>query len=99
MLHHDLESVGSIGNAQKHQLRLKVLCQILLKVSPRSNKNSLFPVHGTCPVPWVIIFLGLLEMSLNKTVIKIRRGKPKHSSKVNASLVLWGSLLMLGQKW
>jgi len=49
VLRRGLESVGSIGNAQTHRLRLEVLCQILLKMSPCSNKNSLFAVCGTGP--------------------------------------------------
>lgn len=48
VLHHDLETMGSVGNALKHQLRHKVLCQIFLKMSLCSNKNSLFTVHGAC---------------------------------------------------
>ena len=98
VLHHDLESVGSIGNAQNHRLRCNVLCQIFLKMSLRSNKNSLFTVHGTCPHATGCHLPGA-SGNVTDQNNKIQRGKPKHSSKLNASLVLWDSLLMLGQKW
>lgn len=101
VLHRGLESVGSVGNAQKRGLRLEVPCQLLVKMSPRSNKNSLFTVRGTCPRATGYRLLGasgnVTEQS--EQLVKTRRGKPKHSSQLNASLVLWGSLLMLGQKW
>lgn len=99
VLHHNLEFMGSVGNAQKHHLRLEVLCQILLRMSPCSNKNSLFPACGTCPHATGCHRPGLQEMSPNQPTNNTRRGKAKHSSKLNASLVLWDSLLMLGQKW
>jgi len=67
---------------------------------PVAIRTPFLQCVGLVPVPRVVIFLRLLEVSLNHpNSSENTEREPGHSSTLDAPFLLWGSSLMLGQKW
>lgn len=85
-----LKSAGSVGNDQEHRPRCPVPCQVLVEVSLRSNKNSLFQSTGPVPVPQAVISWGFRSVT----------GQWHAEGWIRAlASGAGGGLLTLGQKW